>query len=118
MRELGLPYPTSIGRVGAGDWSSTVPDRLVAEGRYGVCVGQTVAEAEAELRSVVAAACAADEWLRDHPADIEITGGRFASASVANRPSAPVGASARRPATCSAGCPTSSACRTAPTPAS
>ena len=84
MRELGLPYPTAIGRVGAGEWSSTVPDRLVAEGRYGVCVGQTVADAEAELRAVVAAACVGDEWLRDHPADIEITGGRFASASVAN----------------------------------
>ena len=56
----------------------------MAEGRYGVCVGQTVADAEAELRAVVAAACVGDEWLRDHPANIEITGGRFASASVAN----------------------------------
>ena len=84
MRETGLPYPTSIGRVSAGEWSSTVPDRLVAEGRYGVRIGQTVAEAEAELRAVVSEACAADEWLRDHPATVEITGGRFASASVAN----------------------------------
>ena len=84
MRELGLPYPTSIGRVAAGEWSSTVPDRLVAEGRYGVRVGQSVAEAEAELRSVIAEACAGDEWLRGHPADVEITGGRFAAASVPN----------------------------------
>jgi acetylornithine deacetylase len=84
MRETGLPYPTSIGRVSAGEWSSTVPDRLVAEARYGVRVGQTVAEAEAELRAVISEACAADEWLRDHPATVEITGGRFASASVAN----------------------------------
>ena len=82
MRELGLPYPTSIGRVTAGSWSSTVPDRLVAEGRYGVRVGQTLEEAEGELRRVVAAACAGDDWLRDHPADVEITGGRFASAAV------------------------------------
>ena len=84
MRELGLPYPTSIGRVAAGEWSSTVPDRLVAEGRFGVRVGQTVAEAEAELRGVIAEACAADDWLRDHPAGVEISGGRFGSASVAN----------------------------------
>jgi len=84
MRALGLPYPTSIGRVAAGEWSSTVPDRLVAEGRFGVRVGQTVAEAEAELRAVVAEACAADDWLRVHPAGVEITGGRFGSASVAN----------------------------------
>jgi acetylornithine deacetylase len=82
MRDLRLPYPTSIGRVRAGDWSSTVPERLVAEGRYGVRVGQTPAEAEAELRGVVAEACAEDEWLREHPVDVQITGGRFASAAV------------------------------------
>ena len=82
MRDLGLPYPTSIGRVRAGEWSSSVPDRLVAEGRFGVTVGQTTAEAEAELRAVVAEACASDDWLRDHPVDVQITGGRFASASV------------------------------------
>ena len=82
MRDLGLPYPTSIGRVNAGDWSSTVPERLVAEGRFGVRVGQTVAEAEAELRAVVAEACAGDEWLREHPVEVQVTGGRFASAAV------------------------------------
>ena len=80
MRALELPYPTSIGRVTAGDWSSTVPDRAVAEGRYGVTVGQTPAEAEAELRAAVAAACEGDEWLAAHPPELEITGGRFASA--------------------------------------
>jgi acetylornithine deacetylase len=82
MRDLGLPYPTSIGRVSAGEWSSTVPERLIAEGRYGVRVGQTVAEAEDELRAVVAAACAQDEWLREHPVEVQVTGGRFASAAV------------------------------------
>jgi acetylornithine deacetylase len=82
MRDLRLPYPTSIGRVQAGEWSSTVPDRLVAEGRYGVRVGQTAAEAEAELRAVVADACSRDEWLAEHPVDVRITGGRFASAAV------------------------------------
>jgi acetylornithine deacetylase len=82
MRALGLPYPTSVGRVTAGEWSSSVPDRAVAEGRYGVRLGQTPEEAEAELRDVVAAACEADDWLGDHPPSLEVTGGRFASASV------------------------------------
>jgi acetylornithine deacetylase len=82
MRDLRLPYPTSIGRVRAGEWSSTVPERLIAEGRYGVRIGQTPAEAEAELRAVVAAACAADDWLAAHPVEVQITGGRFASAAV------------------------------------
>ncbi len=82
MRDLGLPYPTSIGRVAAGEWSSSVPDRAVAEGRFGVRVGQTTSEAEHELRGVIAAACEADPWLARHPVTLEITGGRFAAAAV------------------------------------
>ncbi len=84
MRGLELPYPTSIGQVTAGDWSSTVPDRAVAQGRYGVLVGQTPAEAEADLRAAVSEACTGDDWLRDHPPDVEVTGGRFASAHLSS----------------------------------
>jgi acetylornithine deacetylase len=82
MLALGLPYPTIIGTVHGGDWASTVPDRIVAEGRYGVRVGQAADDAEDELRAVIAAACAADPWLREHPASVEIHGGRFSSAEV------------------------------------
>ena len=82
MTALGLPYPTIIGIVGGGEWASTVLDRVTADGRYGVRLGQSPADAEAELRAVIAAACAADAFLRDHPATIEITGGRFGSARV------------------------------------
>jgi|tagenome__1003787_1003787.scaffolds.fasta_scaffold20932552_2 acetylornithine deacetylase len=84
MRDLGLPYPTNIGIVQAGEWASTVPDRLVAEGRYGVALGESLAAAEARLRDVVRRACEADEWLREHPATVEITGGRFDSAAVSS----------------------------------
>ena len=47
MTALGLPYPTIIGIVGGGEWASTVLDRVTADGRYGVRLGQTAAEAEA-----------------------------------------------------------------------
>jgi len=82
MTALGLPYPTIIGIVGGGEWASTVLDRVTADGRYGVRLGQSAADAEVELRAAIAAACAADGFLRDHPATIEITGGRFGSARV------------------------------------
>jgi acetylornithine deacetylase len=82
MTALGLPYPTIVGKVRGGDWASTVMDRVEADGRYGVRLGQTWREAEAELRACIAAACEADEFLRDHPAEVEIVGGRFSSASV------------------------------------
>ena len=81
MRALGLPYPTIIGRISGGDWASTVPDRILAEGRYGVRAGQTSEEAEADLRACIEAATAADPFLRDHPVGLEVFGGRFDSAT-------------------------------------
>ena len=33
---------------------------------------------------MIARACEADEWLREHPATVEITGGRFDSAAVSS----------------------------------
>jgi acetylornithine deacetylase len=82
MTALGLPYPTIVGIVAGGEWASTVMDRITADGRYGVRLGQSPADAEAELRACIDAACAADPFLRDHPAAVEITGARFASSAV------------------------------------
>jgi len=91
MTALGLPYPTIVGMVAGGEWASTVLDRVTADGRYGVRLGQTATEAEAELRACIAAACAGDPFLREHPATVEITGGRFGSARVPSDHALPVG---------------------------
>jgi acetylornithine deacetylase len=79
---LDLAWPLSIGTLAAGDWASTVPDRLVAEGRYGVAVDESVDEATAAFEQAVADACLADSWLRDHPVSVSWPGGRFAPASL------------------------------------
>jgi acetylornithine deacetylase len=68
MRALQLPYPLSVGRIVAGDWSSSVPDRLRFEGRLGVRVGESLDEAEAGLRDALA----------DLPVTLSFDGGRFA----------------------------------------
>jgi acetylornithine deacetylase len=83
MTALGLPYPTIIGTVAGGEWASTVMDRVVADGRYGVRLGQTPDGAADELRAAIATACEAHPFLRDHPASVEITGARFGSSQVA-----------------------------------
>jgi acetylornithine deacetylase len=64
MRELELPYPLSVGRIAAGRWSSTVPDRLEFEGRVGVPVDAEPAAIRERLEAVVAGACpeAAIAW--------------------------------------------------------
>jgi acetylornithine deacetylase len=78
MREYPTPYPLVIGRVQAGDWSSSVPDRLVAEGRLGLRIEEDPAAARAELETWVAVVAEADPYLRDHPPVVTWSGGQFA----------------------------------------
>jgi acetylornithine deacetylase len=79
MAEYPIPYPLSVGRVTCGDWSSSVPDLLVAEGRLGVRLDEDPATARASLEHMVAQVASADPWLRDHPPTLTWTGGQFAS---------------------------------------
>lgn len=79
MGEYPIAYPLSIGKVGCGDWASSVPDRLVAEGRLGVALGEDPDDARAELEEAVAEAALGHLWLRDHPPVVRWTGGQFAS---------------------------------------
>jgi acetylornithine deacetylase len=74
-----LAHPLSIGTVTAGDWASSVPDLLVAEGRLGVAIGEPVEHAQAEFEAAVAEACDDDPWLRERPVEVEWWGGQFAS---------------------------------------
>ncbi|SMC84111.1 ArgE/DapE family deacylase [Lentzea albidocapillata] len=79
MSAYPVAYPLSVGTLQAGDWASSVPDLLVAEGRLGVALGEEPAQARAELEACVAEACASDPWLRAHPAVVTWPGGQFAS---------------------------------------
>jgi acetylornithine deacetylase len=69
MRELALPYPVAVGRLAAGEWSSSVPDRLEFEGRLAVCVGQDPAAARAAFAAALG-----------DGVELAWTGGQFASA--------------------------------------
>ena len=71
MRALALPYPLLVGRLEAGEWSSSVPDRLRFEGRAPVRVGEEVGAARAAVEAVVARACP--------DARLSWPGGQFAS---------------------------------------
>jgi acetylornithine deacetylase len=83
MTAIGLPYPTIVGKVAGGVWASSVMDQVVAEGRYGVRLGQTPADAGDELRQCIETACAADPFLRAHPAELEVFGAEFDTSRVA-----------------------------------
>ncbi|MFE8017537.1 ArgE/DapE family deacylase [Streptomyces antibioticus] len=79
LAEYPIPYSLSVGTLRSGDWASSVPDLLVAEGRLGVRLGEDPAAARAALERCVAEACAGDDWLRAHPATVTWPGGQFAS---------------------------------------
>jgi acetylornithine deacetylase len=77
-----FPYGLSIGTVRAGEWASSVPDLLVAEGRYGVRLGEPVEEARRLFEARVAAFCAGPRWPAAAPARVTWTGGSFASGAL------------------------------------
>jgi acetylornithine deacetylase len=78
MREYPTAYPVVIGRVQAGDWSSSVPDRLVAEGRLGLRIDEDPDSARAELEQWIGVVAEGDPYLRDHPPVVTWSGGQFA----------------------------------------
>jgi acetylornithine deacetylase len=77
MAALPLPYPLVVGKISGGEWSSSVPDRVVFEGRAPVRVGESLDVARAAVEAAVAAVAAEDGW----PIEIAWTGGVFASST-------------------------------------
>jgi acetylornithine deacetylase len=75
MGALELPYAVSVGRIDGGVWSSSVPDRLVFEGRVGVPVGEEPAAMRERFERVARAACP--------EVVISWSGGRFAPGETA-----------------------------------
>jgi len=78
MAEYPVAYPISVGRLHAGDWASSVPDLLIAEGRMGLRIEEDPAAARLELEEAVAKASAADPFLSRSPVRVTWSGGQFA----------------------------------------
>jgi acetylornithine deacetylase len=77
-----MPYALSFGVVRAGDWSSSVPDQLVAEGRFGVQIDEDPRLARARFEDVVTEVALKDPWLREHRPVVTWPGGQFASGRI------------------------------------
>ena len=80
--------PINIGVVRAGNWASTVPESLVAEGRVGLIPGEEVDPFKDLVAERIATVAQRDPWLREHPPELEWFGGQFAPAEV--EPDAPI----------------------------
>lgn len=80
--------PISVGLVRAGNWASTVPESLVAEGRIGLIPGEEIEPFQDLVLERISSAANRDSWLREHPPEIEWFSGQFAPAEML--PDAPI----------------------------
>lgn len=71
--------PINIGTVRGGEWHSTVPEEVVAEGRMGVLPGESNVAARHALEDAVRRAAESDPWLREHAPRLEWFEGQFES---------------------------------------
>ena len=72
-----LVAPLSVGKLHAGNWPSTVPEELVAEGRFGIFPGEDCDAARRAFETVVRSAGDDDDWLSEHPVGVEWFEGQF-----------------------------------------
>jgi acetylornithine deacetylase len=75
-----LVSPISVGKIQAGDWPSTLPDHLIAEGRFGILPGENIFSARSDFETAIHLAARKDPWLREHPPVVEWFEGQFESA--------------------------------------
>lgn len=81
MRNLKLPYATSVGTVHGGEWSSSVMDKLEVEVRIGVTLDETTADAKARFERTLAEGLASDAWLAANPPTVHWRAAGFGSAA-------------------------------------
>ena len=80
--------PINVGVVRAGNWASTVPESLVAEGRVGLIPGEEIEPFRELVADRIAAVAGRDPWLKENPPRLGWFGGQFAPAEVP--PDAPI----------------------------
>ncbi len=66
----------------AGNWASTVPESLVAEGRLGFLPGESIEGMMRQAEDLIARVASEHPWLREHPPTVEWFGGQFAASEV------------------------------------
>lgn len=71
--------PINIGIIRSGDWHSTVPEKLTAEGRLGVFPGESASEARTALEDAIGKTATKDKWLEKNPPLIKWIEGQFES---------------------------------------
>jgi acetylornithine deacetylase len=64
----------NVGTIEAGDWPAIIPGTVTMTGRLGWPPGEEPEDVVAELEAAIAEAAESDEWLREHPPELEFFG--------------------------------------------
>ncbi|MCO5215971.1 MAG: ArgE/DapE family deacylase [Thermomicrobiales bacterium] len=75
-------FPINVGSIRAGEWASTVPDKLTAEGRLGFLPGESMESMMEQTHQRVAAVAEKDDWLSEHPPVVEFFSGQFVAEEI------------------------------------
>ena len=76
-RNVPIPFPINIGKLNSGAWPSSVPDLASLEGRIGVAPGESMDAVRELLRQTIEQINQSDDWLKNHPAQVEFFGGQW-----------------------------------------
>jgi acetylornithine deacetylase len=74
--------PLNVGTLSAGEWPSSVPDWLEADGRIGIFPGETVEEMHRQFEETVGAAAEKDPWLSENRPEIKWYEGLFEPSAI------------------------------------
>lgn len=81
-RDIANKIPINVGIVQAGNWPSSVPESLIAEGRAGLVPGEDLDAFRQQFVDVICRVAEADPWLREHLPTVEWFSGQFAPAEI------------------------------------
>ena len=68
------PLNLNVGTIQGGDWASTVAGECVTRFRFGLFPGENLSDLKSRIEQRVAAAAAADPWLKEFPPTVEYIG--------------------------------------------
>lgn len=71
FKRYQMVAPLCFGKVHAGNWCAMLPNELVAEGRLGFMLHETVASIRADFESQLFKIAQEDPWLSAHPPRVE-----------------------------------------------
>jgi len=81
-KDAPIPFSINVGTIKGGEWASTVPEKVVIEGRMGVPPSLSLEEAWKMFEAAIQKKALQDEWLRQNKPKIEWFGAWWGPAQI------------------------------------